>query len=83
MSGKGQRGDSYYVERFYSGAVVRRPLYGRATTPERAARLATRYRLLGGEPGVVVRVTSASGHAWPAWIWSAKWGRWERGRLAL
>jgi len=77
MSGKGQYGDSYFVERSYPSQPHRRPLLGRATTPERASRLAARYRAIGGEPGVVVAVTAASGARWPAWVWDATTG-WRR-----
>ncbi len=78
MSGKGQRGDSYFVELYYVGGAQRGRITGRATTPERAARLAARYRGLGGEPGVVITVTSKSGHQWAPWVWNDMRKRWDR-----
>ncbi len=78
MSGAGQYGDAWYVERRYADGSSRRPLVGRASTPERAHQLAARYRAIGGEPGVIVEVTSKSGHAWAPWVWNDATGQWDR-----
>lgn len=77
MSGAGQRGDAWNVVR-YVRASRRGPLRGRASSPERAHRLAARYRAMGGEHGAVVEVSSATGHRWNPWVWNDALGRWQR-----
>lgn len=79
MGSRGPKsGDSFTVIREVRGAAKRWPLVGRATSAERANRLAARYRAMGGEPGATVTVHGDGGSRWVPWVWNGSLARWDR-----
>ena len=62
-------GDSYFVVR---EEPERAPIMGRATSAERANRLAAKYRYLPAAQGTTVTVTASTDSRWVPWVYSRK-----------